>query len=124
MNNNFRSRLKIGNISIDCTQSFTKSQKEHWKDYFGITVEDITDIEAIAIVKTHWLNIRSGAGTNYTQIGNLKYKDKVKIIETKLNFDSDYRPQLWGRIAEEDKKTDRKQEWICLEYCEITGDVI
>lgn len=121
---NFKSKLKIGNISIDCTQHFTETQKEHWKDYFGITIEDIINIETVAIVKTHWLNIRSGAGTNYTQIGNLKYKDRIRIIETKLIFNDNFKPQLWGKIAEEDKKTSRKQEWICLEYCEITGDVI
>lgn len=120
----FKSKLKIGNISIDCTQRFTETQKEHWKDYFGITIEDIINIETVAIVKTHWLNIRSGAGINYTQIGNLKYKDKIRITETKLTFNDNFKPQLWGKIAEEDKKTDRKQEWVCLEYCEITGDIV
>lgn len=99
MNNNFRSRLKIGNISIDCTQSFTKSQKEHWKDYFGISVEDITDIEAIAIVKTHWLNVRSGAGTNYSIVKALPNGTKVTVYEQKNG---------WSRIG--------SRQWVSSQY--------
>lgn len=120
MDNNFKSRLKIGNLSIECTQSFTILQKEYWKKYFGITIEDLQKDEIIATVESHWLNIRCGAGVDFSRIGKLRYKDKVKICETKLVFyGMQSTMQLWGRILEDDKKTSQPQEWICLEYCSL-----
>lgn len=55
-----KSKMKIGNISIDCTQHFSRQQKEHWKEYFGIIIEDApnTNILFSATVKVHWLNER------------------------------------------------------------------
>ena len=75
--------MKIGNISIDCTQHFSRQQKEHWKEYFGIIIEDTpnTNILFSATVKVHWLNVRSGAGINYGKVSVLKYNDEVKIIQ-------------------------------------------
>lgn len=120
-----KSKMKIGNISIDCTQHFSKKQKEHWKEYFGIVIEDIPDTKILfsAIVKSHWLNIRSDAGTDFNRIGALKYNDKIRIIQTKLIYPNKWEsPQLWGKIAVQDKKTLYPQEWICLEYCNIIDD--
>ena len=119
------SKMKIGNISIDCTQRFSKKQKEHWKEYFGIVIEDVSDTKILfsAIVKSHWLNIRSDAGTDFNRIDALKYNDKIRIVQTKLIYPNKWEsPQLWGKIAVQDKKTLYPQEWICLEYCNIIDD--
>lgn len=121
-----KSKIKIGNISIDCTQHFSRQQKEHWKEYFGIIIEDApnTNILFSATVKVHWLNVRSGAGTNYGKVSVLKYNDEVKIIQTKLICLNKWEtPHLWGQIAEEDKKTLCQDEWICLDYCNLIDNL-
>lgn len=49
------------------------------------------------------LNVRSGAGTNYSRVGSLKNGDKVTVYETRSN---------WSRIG-----TNR---WVCSDYLTST----
>lgn len=64
------------------------------------------DYPAQAVVKTYgtvtyrYLRIRKGAGTNYTEEGQLKQGDRVEILETKAAGGA-----TWGRID---------RGWICL----------
>lgn len=53
------------------------------------------------------LNIRTGAGTKYTQIGTYPYGTRITVVEhTSVNG------TLWG-------KTDRG--WVCLDYVKLDG---
>lgn len=54
------------------------------------------------------LNIRENAGTGYKVVGELKPKDKVEILETKM-----VGVTKWGRIA---------QGWISMDYVILTDD--
>ncbi len=48
----------------------------------------------------HYLNIRSGAGTNYAKIGTLNYGDRVEILDQK-----NVGGVLWGRYS---------GGWVCI----------
>lgn len=58
-----------------------------------------------ATVTGNGLNIRSGAGTNYTIVGSLSQGQTVNILETVTIGTSQ-----WGRI---------NQGWICLDYVKM-----
>lgn len=59
------------------------------------------------VVGCEQLNIRSGAGARYDQVGKYARGTKVAILETKVAGG-----QLWGRTA---------KGWVCMDYIEL-GD--
>ena len=75
----------------------------HWTDGEGNDLNAGTETEAVeATVTGTVVNIRSGAGTEYSVIGSAKQGDKISVTETAKGGE-----YTWGKIA---------SGWICLEY--------
>lgn len=63
------------------------------------------DVATGTVSGTDWLRVRSGPGTNYSQVDSLARGTRVKILEvTKVGSTS------WGKIS---------QGWICLSYVQM-----
>ena len=56
-----------------------------------------------------YVNVRQGAGTNYSVVGQLDEGDRVEVFETKQ-----VGTVLWGRIS---------SGWICMDYVELDAEV-
>ena len=87
---------------------FINLVKEYNNSSIADSVLPTTSTEVYTvIIDTDTLNIRSGTGTNYSVVGQVKRGDVYTIVETKNN---------WGKLKS-------GTGWISLDYC-IKKDVI
>lgn len=60
------------------------------------------------VISSTGLNVRSGAGTNYTRVGSLTPGTQVTVYETVT-----VGTQAWGRIG--------TNQWVCMTYVRLNG---
>ena len=61
------------------------------------------------VISSTGLNVRSGAGTNYTRVGSLTPGTQVTVYETVTVGN-----QPWGRIG--------TNQWVCMTYIRLNGN--
>ena len=99
-----------GKYVLDCTGGACKPEKLFYIDpdftkvisKCGINLKNLPENYSIGTYKvdTAVLNVRSGAGTNFSKVGALVKGKRIRVLET---------DGIWGRIA--------AKKWVCLEFC-------
>lgn len=112
-------------IIKDIINRLDKENKNNDKMLYYRRDKNSKDFIINAIVKPKILNIRSNPILCYDNfpIGTLLAGTEVEI-EGFESVKTEEKMELWGKIAQKDKKTKYKEEWICLKYCllEIKGE--
>ena len=99
-----------GKYVLDCTGGACKPEKLFYIDpdftkvisKCGINLKNLPENYSIGTYKvdTAVLNVRSGAGTNFSKVGALVKGKRIRVLET---------DGIWGRMA--------AKKWVCLEFC-------
>ena len=79
------------------------------KGWICMDYVDMDQPGKMGTVTGSYVNVRQGAGTNYSVVGQLDEGDRVEVFETKQ-----VGTMLWGRIS---------SGWICMDYVELDAEV-